>query len=136
MLDGGAMGEGGAGGVVYTVNSHPAPFQAPITPLTRISNNLRRETSLPRHHHPAPHPDSLLDGLAVAVSLALGALGAFSYTATAHRLLGAAALGGLAGLAAVLQCGAGVGALQAIVLQDLGLEYGQVILAAADLGPQ
>lgn len=129
-------GGGGAGGVVYTVNSHPAPFQAPITPLTRISNNLRRETSLPRHHHPAPHPDSLLDGLAVAVSLALGALGAFSYTATAHRLLGAAALGGLAGLAAVLQCGAGVGALQAIVLQDLGLEYGQVILAAADLGPQ
>lgn len=67
-------GGGGAGGVVYTVNSHPAPFQAPITPLTRISNNLRRETSLPRHHHPAPHPDSLLDGLAVAVSLALGVL--------------------------------------------------------------
>lgn len=53
--------------------------------------------------------------------------------ATAAAIPGAA---GLADLAAVLQCGAGVRPLQAVVLQQLGLKGGQVVLAALDLGSQ
>lgn len=85
-----------------------------------------------------PRPVSLLDGLSVAVSLALLsrlAAAAAGFAAVAP-VPGAAGLAHLAGLAAVLQRGAGVSPLQPVVLQELGLEHGQVLLAAADFSSQ
>ena len=95
---------------------------------------------------PPPPPISLLDSLSVAVSLALlpdlaaatagFAVGPFPAAAGLAHLAGLAGLTGLAGLADVLQRGAGVSPLQPVVLQELGLEDGQVVLAAPDLGAQ
>lgn len=56
--------------------------------------------------------------------------------AAAAPVPGAAGLAGLADLAAVLQRGAGVCPLQAVVLQELRLECSQVLLAALDLRSQ
>lgn len=118
---------------------------------------------LPGRH---PRPVSLLDSLPVAVSLAVrsglavaAAAAATTATATAATTTttttttaataaaaaglaasapvpGAAGLADLAGLAAVLQRGAGLGPLQPVVLQQLGLEHRQVLLAAPDLSSQ
>lgn len=49
---------------------------------------------------------------------------------------GAAGLADLAGLAAVLQRGAGMSPLQAVVLQELGLEHRQILLTAPDFRSQ
>lgn len=94
-------------------------------------------------------PLSLLDGLSVAaVSLALlpalpAAAAAATTTGAAAAAAGPAAVAaavpgaaGLADLAAVLQRGAGVRPLQAVIFQQLGLEGGQVVLAALDLCSQ
>lgn len=87
-----------------------------------------------RHTQP-PRPASLLDSLPVAVSLALLPVlaAAAAGSAAAAPVPGAA---GLADLAAVLQRGAGVCPLQAVVLQELGLECSQVLLATLDLCSQ
>lgn len=67
--------------------------------------------------------------LALLSVLAAAAAG----SATAAPIPGAA---GLADLAAVLQRGAGVCPLQAVVLQELGLKCSQVLLATLDLCSQ
>lgn len=85
-----------------------------------------------------PRPVSLLDGLSVAVSLTF--LSRFAAAgagfAAVSSVSGAAGLTDLAGLAAVLQRGAGVSPLQPVVLQQLGLEHRKVLLTAPDFSPQ
>lgn len=87
---------------------------------------------------PGAPPASLLDGLPVAVSLAVlpQLAAAAAGPAAVAPVPAAAGLARLAGLAAVLQRGAGVGPLQGVVLQQLGLEQRQVLLAAPDLSSQ
>lgn len=90
-----------------------------------------------RHTQP-PRPASLLDSLPIAVSLALLPVlaAAAAGSAAGAPVPGAAGLADLADLAAVLQRGAGVCPLQAVVLQELGLERSQVLLATLDLCSQ
>lgn len=80
----------------------------------------------------APRLVSLLDSLSVAVSLAF--LSRFAAAATGFAAV--ASVPGAAGHAAVLQRGAGVSPLQAVVLQEQRLKHRQVLLTTPDLGPQ
>lgn len=85
----------------------------------------------------APRPASLLDGLSVAVSLAfLPQLAAAAAGFAAVASVPGAGLTDLAGLAAVLQRGAGVSPLQPVILQQLGLKHRQILLAAPYFSPQ
>lgn len=135
------VGRSGLGGRVWGAALTPAPPSSRASKPSWISNkNLCRETACRWQCDAvpppgAPRPASLLDGLPVAVSLALLPGAGLAGAAGAGPAAGAS-VPGAAGLAAVLQRGAGVGALQPVVLQQLGLENGQVLLAAPDLGPQ
>lgn len=126
-------------GVGLTLTPAPPSSRAPNPPGSQIKTYAGRQPAAgsatlcrPRR----PRPVSLLDGLPVAVSLALlpglAAAAAAGFAAVAS-VPGAA---GLAGLAAVLQRGAGVSPLQAVVIQELGLEHRQVLLATADFSSQ
>lgn len=137
------VGRHGLGeGVGYTLTPAP-PFKRSSKPSWISNEKPLQGDSLPlavqRCAAPgAPCPVSLLDGLPVAVSLAflsILAAAAAGFAAVAP-VPGAAGLAHLADLAAVLQGGAGVSPLQPVVLQELGLERSQVLLAAPDFSSQ
>lgn len=129
-------------GVGWALTTAPPSSRAPNPPGSQIKTYAGRQpaagsATLCRSRR--PRPVSLLDGLPVAVSLAFLsglAVAAGAGFAAVASVPGAAGLADLTGLAAVLQRGAGVSPLQPVVLQELGLEHGQVLLAAPDFSSQ
>ena len=120
-----------------TLTPAPPSSRAPNPPGSQIKTYAGRQLaagSATSCRSRRPRPVSLFDGLSVAVSLAfLSRLAAAAAGFAAVTSIPGAA--GLACQATVLQRGAGVSSLQAVVFQEQGLKHRQVLLTASDLSP-
>lgn len=108
--------------VGLTLTPPPPSSRAPNPPGSQIKPYAGRQPaagSATSCRSRRPRPISLLDGLSVAVSLAFLS----KLVAAAAGFAAVASFPGAAGLAAVLQRGAGVSPLQTVFFQELQLEH-------------